>query len=653
MEDNPAGPKKEITSLDVRFLVKEMRKAVSGGFFRKIYQYKTQDGGYQFLFEVHVPGAVEKTQWIYVDNSKAFLTQYKKAAPTAPPSFCMFLRKHLGGEKIRDVQQHKFDRIIEILTDNNVLILELFSKGNVILCDSYHKIIMPMKVQRWKDRTVISKVGYKYPPSGPDTFGLDFDRLRKIFSIQDKKLVAILATTLGFGKVYANEICAISGIDGDRPGPELSLGESAKVHKVIELIEKTSPSPVVYQDFVSPFPLKTFKDRPVEKETKTVSEAFDQFFSGQEIQVEKEKQVEVVKKEEERVERIVDKQKESLGKWERIKDESKNIADIIYNNYGLIENIIGGIRKSVDLGQSWPEVKERIEREDSPEANAIKEIKEHEGIVVVEAGGAEIEIDFNKTIEENAERYYEDMKWAKKKLEGVKTSLESPPTPEPKEPIPEVPQLKERKKWYEKYKWFISSSGFLVIAGRNAEQNETVVKRYADPADILFHADIQGAAFVLIKSEGKEIDDITIKEAAEFSAANSKAWSRTLGTVDVYCFKPDQATKPEGGLDKGSFVIQGQRQWFRDQELKLSIGVKIDRERDLAKVLSGPVMAIRTNADYFVTLRPGFKESLELSREIKNKILQKCKPEEKFIIDNVPLEEFQKQIPSGKGEVVG
>ena len=141
----------------------------------------------------------------------------------------------------------------------------------------------------------------------------------------------------------------------------------------------------------------------------------------------------------------------------------------------------------------------------------------------------------------------------------------------------------------------------------------------------------------------------------EFAAAYSKAWSLGLATVDVYAVRPDQLSKqPPSGeyLPKGSFMIYGQREWFRDVELKLSIGVKIDRENDDVLVLAGPVMPIRKQTDYFVTIKPGEKPASDLAIEIKNKILIKATPEDKIWIEKVPIDEFQKFIPAGKGEVV-
>jgi predicted ribosome quality control (RQC) complex YloA/Tae2 family protein len=341
--------------------------------------------------------------------------------------------------------------------------------------------------------------------------------------------------------------------------------------------------------------------------------------------------------------------------------------------------------------------------------------------VIVDLGGKDVPIDIRKTVEENAQKFYEDAKWARKKYGGAEEAREDSgerlehaekevkeqeerdfakdvfavdrseavsetagepvteaegekghetegreeaiqeageePSEQPvQEPVLDVEKPKKKRgKWYHKFKWFHSSQGFLVVAGRNATQNENLIKRRTDNTDIVFHADIPGAAFVVIKSEGHEIPEETKKEAAEFSAANSKAWSRGMGNVDVFSVSPEQVSKsPPSGqyLPKGSFMINGERAWYRDMELKLSVGVKVEREERNAWIMAGPVMAVRKNCDYFVTIRPGFKKGMELAKTIKSKILVKARPEDKQFIETIPIDEIQVVIPSGMGDVV-
>ena len=69
--------------------------------------------------------------------------------------------------------------------------------------------------------------------------------------------------------------------------------------------------------------------------------------------------------------------------------------------------------------------------------------------------------------------------------------------------------------WFEKFLWFISSENYLVIAGRDAQQNELLVKRYLKPGDAYVHADLNGAATVVVKNRVKDqpIPPSTLQQA--------------------------------------------------------------------------------------------------------------------------------------------
>lgn len=68
--------------------------------------------------------------------------------------------------------------------------------------------------------------------------------------------------------------------------------------------------------------------------------------------------------------------------------------------------------------------------------------------------------------------------------------------------------------WFEKFFWFISSENYLVIAGRDQQQNELIVKRYMRTGDIYVHADVHGASSVIIKNPtGQVVPPKTLNEA--------------------------------------------------------------------------------------------------------------------------------------------
>ena len=110
---------------------------------------------------------------------------------------------------------------------------------------------------------------------------------------------------------------------------------------------------------------------------------------------------------------------------------------------------------------------------------------------------ARLILNLKKSIEENASDYFEKAKKIKKKMKGaqdaLKKSLKKLKELEAKKEKYDKEEekgkkLRERKKeWYEKFRWFLSSDGFLVIGGRDATSNEIVIKKHTEKNDLVFH----------------------------------------------------------------------------------------------------------------------------------------------------------------------
>ncbi len=186
----------------------------------------------------------------------------------------------------------------------------------------------------------------------------------------------------------------------------------------------------------------------------------------------------------------------------------------------------------------------------------------------------EIDVDYTKSAQENAQNYFEKAKEAKKKLEGAKQTaarLEGKvKSLEKSKFIEKKIRKREEREWYEKFYWFFASNGMLAIGGRSAQQNEEIVSRYLGPKDLFFHANIFGASAVALK-DGKSASKDVEEEAAQFAACFSKAWENGLSAVDVFAVGREQISKSSqaGSLGTGSFLISGERKWFKNVRLEL------------------------------------------------------------------------------------
>jgi hypothetical protein len=208
------------------------------------------------------------------------------------------------------------------------------------------------------------------------------------------------------------------------------------------------------------------------------------------------------------------------------------------------------------------------------------------------------------------------------------------------------------KKWYERYYWFFSSGNILVIVGKNARNDETILKRYTRQQDLVLHSDLK-SPFAVIRNDANQILPAeTIYEAAVFLACYSEAWEKKMEKeqVSVFYVKPEQIVKPENA-GKGVFEVQGEKKYLEKIEPRLSIGIK-QEEVFNAKLVSGPPTAVKAHTPYLVTIKPGDVDGKILAEEIKKELLLKVCPEISRATEEIGLKEIEKIIPFKKGELV-
>jgi len=215
------------------------------------------------------------------------------------------------------------------------------------------------------------------------------------------------------------------------------------------------------------------------------------------------------------------------------------------------------------------------------------------------------------------------------------------------------------KEWFERFKWFITSSGRLVLAGKDASQNEALVRKYMREFDLFFHADIPGAAAVIIRLAGPDDkpSEQDILEAAKYAAANSRAWTLGHTVVDVFYVKGEQVSKqaPAGEyLAKGSFMIYGERNWLRAVPLELAVGIRVDDTESgtkIIRVISAPPEAAARLCEYYVVLRPGRLDKNKCANILRDKFVQYVR--EKYgVTPRLTPDEIIVHIP-GDSDIVG
>ncbi|HLD40409.1 MAG TPA: NFACT family protein [Candidatus Nanoarchaeia archaeon] len=336
-------PKKSISSLELAALVNELQFLLNGK-VSHIYHPESN----VLLLQLHAPGRGKQLLKI-VSGKWLCLTQQKENA-LKPSSFCMQLRKYIDNAVIKNLYQQGSERVVIFeleKPDTFFLIIELFSKGNIILTDAKKVIITALENQEWKDRTVKPKEKYIFPPLEINWKELSVKRLQEILKKSEKRnLATSLATEIGLGGLYAEELCRQAGVNLEKKPAEVTAKEAELLVKTMKNFQMTitTPKGYIYENEVTPFPLL---DKKALQEKKSYNEAIDSLKLSEKLSPYQNKiktlqrtiaeQEEAIKNQEERIiigtqkgERVYEKY-QSLQKLKEIVEEmkkSKSWADI-------------------------------------------------------------------------------------------------------------------------------------------------------------------------------------------------------------------------------------------------------------------------------------------------------------------------------------
>lgn len=652
--------KQSISSFDIYAEVYELQNLINVR-VNKVFQVTKDE--MKLVLNVRDGG---KKDLVIEAGKRIHLTEYPKPAPPKPSMFVMALRKYIGNGVLLSIRQVSFDRIIELVFrgregEEYILVVELFGNGNVLLLNPSRDILAVMRPKRYSTREVVTKAKYEFPPQRINPFELEAEEIKDLVNNSKGDLVRTIATNLGLGGVYAEEICLRAGIEKSKKSITLEEAEIIweKIHELKDSVDKEKPRIIFEGELpvdITPVKLEIYRDKK-SQEFESMNQALDTYFTTYELDHIEELRR---KKYEEEVGKYRSRLKDQtsiLKKYMKGEKEYKEIGDLIYLHYKIIEELINTIKKA-RKEYSWDDIKRKFKES---KISIVKEIIPSTGDIILILDGNEVKIDIRKDVFENSEFYYSKGKKFRGKIKGTLRAVRktvdkieeikakgveaySVAKPKPKK------RVTKKQEWYEKFRWFISSDGFLVIGGKDATSNEMVFKKHCLPDDIFIHADIHGAPVVVIKAEDKDVPESTIQEAFEFAASYSRAWKHGFASLEVYWIKPEQVSKrAESGeyVAKGSFVIRGKRN-YGVGKVELAIGVVMD---DDIKVISGPEKAISSKADYYVIISPGRKKSLEVSREIKTHLIKKAKEEHKDKLSKLNHDEIQRMLPPGTSEI--
>ena len=359
--------KPELASLELSAVVNELHL---NGKIDQVYQ--SED--YDFFIQVHVKGKqmlrIRPGKFMYLTKHKPLLAQ---------TILCMQLRKYLNGSVIDAIEQLGAQRIVKIKTSGTTLYIELFSHGNVVLCDAGDKILCLLHTLTTSSRELKKGLYYKAPPLETDFFALEQHSVDdKLKSSKKESAVKCLATEFGLGGLYAEEICARANIDKKKAPNELSAQERKEIfQKIHTLIKETkAPKGYVYQDIIAPILLKS---QNLLKEVPTFNDVLDAHLSKTKAQIESEKKEVLYNQKANSLQHILVQQHEKLKELESDVDQSTRKGDWLYEHYREVKSLL---EKCADIQKDdgWKGVESFLKS-----LKKIKHIDMKEKKVVVEA----------------------------------------------------------------------------------------------------------------------------------------------------------------------------------------------------------------------------------------------------------------------------
>ncbi|XP_063831229.1 ribosome quality control complex subunit NEMF homolog [Ostrinia nubilalis] len=512
------------------------------------------------------------------------------------------------------------------------VILELYDRGNIVLTDCDWTILNVLRphVERDKIRFAVKE---KYPLDRAKTnyAAPSEDALKEILakSKPGDNLKKILNPNLEYGSAIIDHVLLENGLTGNMkvstdPNKgffaERDLGKLATALKQAEklldaakievskgyIIQKKEerPSPegeaptflLTNQEF-HPLVFSQHRSQPI-AEYETFDRAVDEFYSALEGQKIDLKTVQVEREALKKLQNVRKDHEKRVTELASVQVADKRAAELIARNEQLIEQARLAIQTAIANQMSWDDIKLLVKTAQDnadPVASHIKDLKlktnhitllledpyKHSDDEDDESEKLEpmlVDIDLSLTAFANARRYYDQKRNAAKKqqktIESSDKALKSAER-KTKQTLKEASAIssisKARKTyWFEKFFWFISSDNYLVIGGRDQQQNELLVKRYLKAGDVYVHAEVTGASSVVVKNpSGAPIAPRSLAEAGQAAVAYSVAWEAKVMTRAwwVHAHQVSKSAPTGEYLTTGSFMIRGKKNYLLPDQL--------------------------------------------------------------------------------------
>ena len=679
-----------MSGFDLRAIARELNE-FAGAYVKKAYMPHYE----QVVLRINPKGS-EQSDLVLVRGERIYTSQRDRPMPMTPPPFAMILRKHLRNARLTEVRQVGFDRVLSFHFDTKggerTLYVEVFRDGNIILVDENGIIVQPLTHASYAGRTLKKGVEYVPPPAAMDPYLLTQEAMSDLLSESDRDLVSTLGGKANLGGTHANAVCELAQhepnmnpVDADSNAVYgalksllQDLDSSNNGHLIIELNEEDEDNwEKTYQGLTMVEQHQWLEQRtreatpillPSHKGKSLVSfpslrEAVDSWKGSHDAHALQRREEERFEQAgpgrgqsttAERLERRKAQQEKALAGFSVKIEKQQLLGHLIQENWTHVENLLNQTKEAVEAN-GWDEVKKASKS--IPWIVSVNPSKREISIVLPdemnEANGPQVLLELDATVHQNAQRYFESARKQKNKTSGAVEALEETELQLKRAKKKEMKQkasgklnrLKRSKRmWFEQHRWGVVTGGHLLVGGKDAKGNDSIVKKHLSGLDMYLHADLHGApscslratqgfaleerrpshlpedipAYRLVDKLGdEEINENKLSQAATLALSWSRAWNSGGSHGTVYSVKPAQVSKTaQTGeyVGKGAFIVRGQRTWYKD--LNVEIGIGIVAINGVPLMITSSPDEIKTMCTRYAILRPGITKKERVANQI-------------------------------------
>lgn len=629
-----------LAGIELAFLVKEISEKTRDYYVNNIYSINQNS----ILFKLHHP---EKPDLFFVVSSIGMWFTGIKIDAIEENKLVKRLRDDLLRLKIVKIEQIGVERIAYLtfsgFDKEFVLICEFFGDGNILLCNKDLKVLALLHSIAVRHRELHVGSIYVPPPQrGLNVFEITPENFSELKSISTP-IAKWFGRTFGLPTKYAEEILRTARIGFDVTGQSITEDQINSITNatkaLVNNIVSGNHAPVIVsaEDGFEVYPISVTLSDVQQEPIPSFMEGLDRTFSK--IILEKGKEVKTgsLDKKIADLQSRIDEQSKAIS---LVQEKSEKISSVAKSLFSFSSY---GITTITD-----PKAAELLRIQN---AELIKD----RGILFLKVDNERIQIKVESSFPAIASTLYSEAKRQSSAIE----SIESLKRKNQKELDKLKSQSQETKKavfftefkkkeWFERYRWFYTSDGLLAIGGRDSSSNSAIIRKQLTKNDKVFHAEIFGSPFFILKDVPETLPFDSLNEVAQATVCFSRAWREAMYGMSAYWINPDQVKKgaPSGQfLSKGSFVLEGHKNFIKAPNLRLAVGILYHDERYI--ITCGPPEPIKKNCICYAVIEPGLDEMTDCAKRIRTEFIKL----QEDVAKQFDIDDYVRVLPAGTSHI--